>query len=90
MAEADGASFPARLGHSSVLALGVSGATISLLGVGQYGFTMCVTDEEAARLEAIQMTLGEGPGVNAHRSGRAVVVEPDLAGAAQDRWASLH
>lgn len=74
--------------HAAVQLLAVSGGSVSLLTEGRYGATLCVSDEVAARLEALYLTLGEGPGLDAHHHGRPVL-EVDLAGADPDRWPSF-
>jgi hypothetical protein len=43
------------------------------------------TDALSAQIEDLQYTLGEGPGIDAHHDGRAIV-EPDLARPELDRW----
>lgn len=58
--------------HAAVQLLAVSGGSVSLLTEGRYGATLCVSDEVAARLEALYLTLGEGPGLDAHHHGRLV------------------
>ena len=87
LAAGDGATgtVPQRLCQAAVGLLAVSGAASSLLSQGRLGPLLCATDEVAARLEALQLTLGTGPGVDAHHHGR-VVLAPDLAGASPDRW----
>lgn len=87
LATSDGATgtVPQRLCQAAVGLLAVSGAASSLLSQGRLGALLCATDEVAAHLEALQVTLGTGPGVDAHRHGR-VVLAADLAGAAPDRW----
>ena len=49
---------------------------------------LCASDATAARIEDLCLTLGEGPGVDAHRHGM-FVVEPDLAQPQQVRWPSF-
>ncbi len=63
----------------------VDGAGIMLVDGDGHLSTMGVSDRSAARLEDLQFVLGEGPGLDAHRSGRPVL-EPDLLGAAGSRW----
>ena len=74
-----------RLCRAALDMLGVTGTALSFLTDEHHGATLCVTDEVAERLESLSLTLGEGPGLDAHRHGRPVLV-PDLAGAAPDRW----
>jgi hypothetical protein len=46
---------------------------------------VAATDENAERMENLQLTLGEGPCVEASRSGRPVL-QPDLRDTALARW----
>lgn len=58
----------------------VSGLSVSMLGYGtDAAVTLCASDEVAAALAEIQYTLGEGPCVEAARSG-APVFAADLTG----------
>lgn len=68
--------------------LSVSGAALSILSEDRYSATVCVSDDVAAELEELHVGLGDGPGLDAHRSGRPVV-EADLADASPDRWPSF-
>jgi hypothetical protein len=65
--------------------LDVDGAALILFGDEGHVGTMSVSDAVMARLEELQFVLGEGPGVEAHASGR-MVWEPDLAGTGRPRW----
>ncbi len=54
---------------------------------GNHGI-VCATDEVSARIEDLQLTLGEGPCVDSVRSGAPVLV-PDLTASGEivvDRW----
>ena len=70
---------------AAAVELGASGAALSILTKGRYTATVCVSDDLAARLAELHVTLGVGPGFDAHRTGRPVV-ETDLADASPDRW----
>ena len=50
--------------------------------------SVCTTDAVAASLDDLQYTLGEGPAVDARRTGR-VVATPDLASESGVRWPAL-
>ena len=50
--------------------------------------SVCVSDAVTEAVEDIQYTLGEGPCVEAFRTGAPVLV-PDLAGAGGDRWSGF-
>ncbi len=65
----------------------MSGAGVMLMAEGRPQATLCSTDQTSALVEEAQFALGEGPCVDAHRSGQ-VVSEPDL-GAAYSRWAAF-
>jgi GAF domain-containing protein len=64
----------------------VAGVTGVALGVASETArsTVCATDDVADRVEELQDTLGEGPGVDAWRTGHTVLVD-DLT-AASARW----
>jgi hypothetical protein len=69
-----------------VAALPVSGAGVSAMSPATAGHPLCGTDEVSRRLEELQLTLGEGPCVDAFVLGLAVLT-PDLeTGDAQTRW----
>lgn len=60
-----------------VRAVGVSGAVISTLGTPLGSQTVCASSRTAARIDEIQIDLGEGPCWDALRT-RRPVIEPDL------------
>jgi hypothetical protein len=64
--------------------LGVSGVAVSVLASGG-GDVVWRTDGLSARLDDLQFTLGEGPGVDAAASGE-LVLEPDLGAVPVQRW----
>lgn len=68
-----------------VRALGVSGAAVSTLGEPLGSETVCASDARAARLDEIQIDLGEGPCWQALSTGRPVL-EPDLERSATTAW----
>jgi hypothetical protein len=49
---------------------------------------LCASDAIAAEVEELSFTLGEGPGIDAHRVG-SPVSEPDLARPRRARWPSF-
>jgi hypothetical protein len=87
LAASDDGSGPliSRLCPAAVELAAVSGAALSILSEGRYSATVCVSDDVAAQLAELHVALGDGPGLDAHRSGRPVV-EADLADASPDRW----
>lgn len=79
-------SLPARLCQECVSAVSVTGVGLALMTAqGPSGVIVAATDGAARRLEELQFTLGEGPCVDASRSGRPVL-NPDLLVAAMNRW----
>ena len=75
---------PARLCAACVLTLPVSRAGIAVYVVGVGLEVLTASDKVAERVEWAQVTLGEGPGVDAVSSGGPVAV-PNLAHA-DGRW----
>jgi hypothetical protein len=67
---------------------GASGASIMLLADDLVRGSLCTTDGVAAYVDDLQLTLGEGPGLDAHTSGRPVL-EPDLRSPVESRWPAL-
>jgi GAF domain-containing protein len=67
-------------------AVGVAGA--GAMVEGGYRAPLCSSGAAAARILDACLTLGEGPGFDAHRSG-APVAEPDLAVPRRTRWPSF-
>ncbi|RKT35772.1 GAF domain-containing protein [Microbacterium sp. AG1240] len=66
-------------------AVGVTGAAISTLGRPLGSETVCASDEMAARIDEIQIDLGEGPGWQALRT-RRPVIESDLQRSHGTQW----
>jgi hypothetical protein len=80
------AALPARLCEECLSALPISGVGLALMTVdGPSGVVLGATDGPAAQLEELQFTLGEGPCVEASRTGRPVL-QPDLAATGPARW----
>jgi GAF domain-containing protein len=75
----------ARLCELSREVVGVDGAGVMLMSGELPVGTLCTTDEVSDRIEQLQYTFGEGPCVEAYRD-RRVVLEPDLAAPAVNRW----
>jgi transcriptional regulator with GAF, ATPase, and Fis domain len=70
---------------SFVTEFGVSGASISVVSYLGRQSTICSSDATAARVEALQFELGEGPHWDALES-RAPVLCSDLDAADESRW----
>jgi GAF domain-containing protein/ANTAR domain-containing protein len=68
---------PQHICELCVELLGVSGAGISLVTTSGNHGVVCATDDVSAQIEDLQLTLGEGPCVDAVSSGAPVLV-PDL------------
>lgn len=65
--------------------LGVSGASITVVSHGGRHSTICSSDNTAARAEALQFVVGQGPHWDALAS-RAPVISTDLGAASEERW----
>src|SRR3954451_14130998 len=72
-----GAGQPQRIADLCVEMLDVTGAGISLVSDTGTRGVICATDDVAMRIEELQLTLGEGPCVDAMAAGGPVLV-PDL------------
>lgn len=71
---------------AAVKALPVRGAGLSAMSGAKPSYPLYSTDTISARLEELQLTLGEGPCVDAFARGLAIVT-PDLrTGELQDNW----
>lgn len=85
MGAAEGANLPALLCDVCVQTLPVDGAGISLMGDAGVQLKVTATDERAQRLEELQLTLGEGPCVDAFTMGKPVS-HPDIGVTGAGRW----
>jgi hypothetical protein len=74
-----------RVCRASVVLLSLRGAGLSLIADGELRRTAGVSDPGIAAVQELQLTLGEGPCIDASRTG-AVVLEPDLADPVVVRW----
>jgi hypothetical protein len=71
---------------AAVAALPVGGAGVSAMSRTAASHPLCSTDDISQQLEELQLTLGEGPCVDAFTHGSAVLT-PDLrTDELQDRW----
>jgi hypothetical protein len=82
------ASQPLRICELCVDGLAVSGAGIALVTAEGHRGVVCATNDVAATIEDLQLTLGEGPCVDAATAGSPVLLadlghSPDVA---VDRW----
>jgi hypothetical protein len=88
LAEGNGehTSLPERLCRQCMSMLPVTGVGLALMTAqGPSGVVVAATDGAARSLEDLQFALGEGPCVEASRSGRPVL-QPELFEAAANRW----
>lgn len=79
------ASWPGQLVEGCQVATEMSGVGLALMGPAGTGGVLAATDGHAQRMEDLQFSLGEGPCVDATRTGRPVLV-PDLTRYAAGRW----
>jgi hypothetical protein len=84
---ANGASIqvPGRLCQVAAEVVGISEAGVMVLSGDLPQASLCTTGTLSALIEELQYTLGEGPSIDAHRSG-AAVSEPDLGAPQAPRW----
>jgi len=88
MADADrdgSASMVDRICGAAVALLSLSGAGLSLMADGELRGTAGVSEPGIEAMQELQLTLGEGPCVDAWRD-LEPVLEADLADPAQTRW----
>uniref|UniRef100_A0AAU3I4V6 ANTAR domain-containing protein n=1 Tax=Streptomyces sp. NBC_01393 TaxID=2903851 RepID=A0AAU3I4V6_9ACTN len=71
---------------AAVAALPVGGAGVSAMSTTTASHPLCSTDTISEQLEELQLTLGEGPCVDAFTHGSAVLTPDLLTGQLQDRW----
>ncbi|MFF4503881.1 GAF and ANTAR domain-containing protein [Streptomyces sp. NPDC001401] len=71
---------------AAVAALPVGGAGLSAMSKAAPSHPLCSTDTVSEQLEELQLTLGEGPCVDAFRHGSAVLTPDLLTPDLQDRW----
>jgi hypothetical protein len=71
---------------AAVAAVGVTGAWLSVAGDGEAGHLMQVTDAVSEQLAELQLTLGEGPSLDAYASGGPVLASDLGASETAGRW----
>jgi hypothetical protein len=71
---------------AAVVALPVGGAGVSAMSKTTASHPLYSTDSISEQLEELQLTLGEGPCVDAFTHGSAVLSPDLLTGGLQDRW----
>jgi hypothetical protein len=80
-----GLALPDALVQMCARVLRVGGVGLALMTDDGPAGTVAATDRTALQLEELQFSLGEGPCVDASRTGRPVL-QPDLARTGQTRW----
>lgn len=80
----DGGPLAWRLGQACRSVFSADGVAITMSGTSTDRVTVCSTNETARHLEDLQEVLGEGPSIDAYRTGRAVRMAMDTASGA--RW----
>jgi hypothetical protein len=88
VAAAESDSQPQRITELCVEMLGVTGAGISMVSTAGNHGVVCATDDVSATIEDLQLTLGEGPCIDAVHGGAPVLVS-DLENAddvVTERW----
>lgn len=78
-------SWPAQLVEDCQVAMQMSGVGLAVMGTSEPASVLAATGGHAQRMEDLQFALGEGPCVDAFRSGRPVLI-PDLTSHASQRW----
>jgi GAF domain/ANTAR domain len=84
-ADSRGGDLPDSLVRLCARTLPVSGVGLALMTDEGPAGTVAVSDGGALQLEELQFTLGQGPCVDASRTGRPVLA-PDLAGTSPRTW----
>ena len=87
-AAAEGDAQPRRISELCVEMLGVTGAGISMVTTSGNHGVVCATDEVSAKIEDLQLTLGEGPCIDSVSGGSPVLISDlgargDFSG---ERW----
>ena len=78
-------SAPGPLCQVAADIIGLTGAGVMVLHDGVPQASLCSTGPVSALIEELQYTLGEGPCIDAYRTG-SVIAEPDLAAPITPRW----
>ncbi|MFJ1971157.1 GAF and ANTAR domain-containing protein [Streptomyces sp. NPDC087903] len=71
---------------AAVAGLPVGGAGVSAMSRDRASHPLCSTDDVSEQLEELQLTLGEGPCMDAYLLGSTVFSSDLLAGEHQERW----
>ena len=85
---AGGKTMPERICFACVASMPVDGAAISLKGKDAHPERVGSSDDITRRIEELQVTVGEGPGVDSFASGGPLLV-PDLEAVVARRWPAL-
>lgn len=79
---------PSRLCDVCAELTSTDGAGIMLITDDTSRGSLCSTNKVSELVEELQFTLGEGPCLDAHRSGHPIL-EPDLAESSSGRWVAF-
>ena len=74
-----------RLCRVAATVLPATGVGVSVMARAEHPATVAASDEHSAIIEDLQFTVGEGPCIDAYKTGRPVFA-PDLSVAARIRW----
>jgi hypothetical protein len=74
---------PERLAKAAAVVLPVDGGGISLFFASDRRLPLGASDEQSAEAERLQFTVGEGPCLSAHASGRPIVADEAMI---ESRW----
>jgi hypothetical protein len=74
-----------RLCRVASTALPATGVGVSVMASAEHPSTVAASDQHSADIEDLQFTIGEGPCIDAYKTGRPVFA-PDLTVAARVRW----
>ncbi|WP_369137001.1 GAF domain-containing protein [Modestobacter versicolor] len=78
---------PERLARAAAAVLPVDGAGISLFFASDRRLPLGASDAQSAEAERLQFTVGEGPCLSAHASGRAIVADEAMIAS---RWPAFY
>lgn len=78
---------PERLARAAAAVLPVDGGGISLFFASDRRLPLGASDEQSAEVERLQFTVGEGPCLSAHASGRPIVADEAMI---ESRWPAFY
>jgi hypothetical protein len=78
---------PERLARAAAAVLPVDGAGISLFFASDRRLPLGASDDQSAEAERLQFTVGEGPCLSAHATGRPVIADQAVL---RSRWPAFY